>query len=242
MPRTLAAVAVALLVRAFTPNETQCASSAARRVSSRTASQPQSASSSLGSSAFHASCRSATALAEGLSFRSAAWTGKNTWPHRGFQACAGRAVLEGVEAELVQQRRHGDLRVVRHRVPQRQGAVGRQFTHKPLRQRLMASSLVSSSSDSPPPMVDDGTLHIGSGRCRSAGLNGSPFHRHFAAGLHGRLVPAGHSLDRQQAVRRPSMLTNTRARAISSGHNALAVLEGRKRHLDLGEPGIDFVR
>ena len=43
--------------------------------------------------------------------------GEEHMPHRGFQACAGRAVLEGIKAELMQQRRQGDLRVVRHRIP-----------------------------------------------------------------------------------------------------------------------------
>jgi len=92
--------------------------------------------------------------------------GKEHRPRRGFQAGAGRAVLEGIEAELVQQHRQGDLRVVRHRIPQRQGAVGRQLADQPLRQRLddVVSVVVIirlAAADG-----DDGALHIRGGRCR----------------------------------------------------------------------------
>ena len=44
-------------------------------------------------------------------------------------------MLEGVEAELVQQRRHGDVRVVRHGVSQRERAMRGQLAHQPIRQR-----------------------------------------------------------------------------------------------------------
>jgi hypothetical protein len=49
--------------------------------------------------------------------------GEEHMAHRNLKAGAWRAMLEGVEAELVQQHRHGDVRVARHRVPQCQGAV-----------------------------------------------------------------------------------------------------------------------
>ena len=61
--------------------------------------------------------------------------GEEHMPHRGLQAGAWRAVLEGVEAELVQQRRQGDLRIVRDRIPQCQGTVGRELADQPFRQR-----------------------------------------------------------------------------------------------------------
>ena len=124
--------------------------------------------------------------------------GEEHMPHRGFQACAGRAVLEGVEAELVQQRRQGDARVVRHRVAQRQRAVGRQLTHEPLGQRpdgVVAAVVVIiglAAADG-----DDGALHVGSGRYCPAGLMGlrlpSALRRRLASTAH---PPAGHSRDR----------------------------------------------
>jgi len=110
--------------------------------------------------------------------------GEEHMPHRGIQACAGGAVLEGIKAELVQQHRQGDLRVVRHRIPQRQGAVGRQLADQPLRQRLddVVSIVVIiqlAAADG-----DDGALHIRSGRCRPLGVTGLAFRRPFAADWH----------------------------------------------------------
>ena len=63
-------------------------------------------------------------------------------PHRRFEAVARRRVLEGVEAELVQERRHRDMRVVRHGVPQRQRPMGGQLAHQPVGQRLDGIVLV----------------------------------------------------------------------------------------------------
>ncbi len=57
-------------------------------------------------------------------------------PHRRFETVACRCVLEGVEAEFVQERRHRDMRIVRHGIPQRQRAVRGQFAKQPIRQRL----------------------------------------------------------------------------------------------------------
>lgn len=45
-------------------------------------------------------------------------------------------MLESVEAELVQQCRHSDVRVVRHRIPQCQGAVRGQLAYESFRKRL----------------------------------------------------------------------------------------------------------
>ena len=68
--------------------------------------------------------------------RSDAWTGKETLRTE-LPGSAGRDVArEGVEAELVQQRRHGDMRIVRDGVAQRQRAMGGQLRHQPIGQRL----------------------------------------------------------------------------------------------------------
>ena len=42
--------------------------------------------------------------------------------------------MEGVGDELMQQRRHGDTRIIRDGVLQRQGSVRRQLDHQPLGQ------------------------------------------------------------------------------------------------------------
>ena len=165
-------------------------------------------------------------------------------PHRGFQACAGRAVLEGVETELVQQRSQGDARVVRHRIAQGQRAVGRQFTHEPLGQRpdgVVAAVVVIIGRAGA--NGDDGALHVGSGRYCPAGLMGLPFHRPFAAGLHRRLIlrPDKASIDCKLSV---GVDADKRAGARDLGRLIAngPVLEGRKRCLDLAEPGVDLVR
>ena len=113
---------------------------------------------------------------------------------------ARRAVLEGVEAELVQQRRHGDMRIVRHGIPQRQRAMRGQFADEPVRQRLDGVVFVllrlGLATDG-----DDGALH--GGRGRFAAFLVSPFG--FAASpsavpaLHLR---AGQSRDRRKGCRR----------------------------------------
>ena len=61
---------------------------------------------------------------------------------RRFEAIAWCRVLEGVEAELVQERRHRDMRVVRHGLPQRQRPVRGQLAHQPVRERLDGIVLV----------------------------------------------------------------------------------------------------
>ena len=61
---------------------------------------------------------------------------------RRFEAIARCRVLEGVEAELVQERRHRDMRVVRHSLPQRQRPVRGQLAHQPVGQRLDGIVLV----------------------------------------------------------------------------------------------------
>ena len=61
--------------------------------------------------------------------------GEEYMPHRGLQASAWRGVLEGVEAELVQQRRQGDLRIVGDGISQCQGTVSGELADQPFRQR-----------------------------------------------------------------------------------------------------------
>jgi hypothetical protein len=84
-------------------------------------------------------------------------------PHRRLETSARRRVLECVEAELVQQRRHRDMRIVRHHVPQRERAIGRQLAHQPIRKRLEGIVLVllgfGLAADR-----DDGALDRGRGR------------------------------------------------------------------------------
>jgi hypothetical protein len=48
-------------------------------------------------------------------------------PHRGFEAIVRRGVLERVETELVQQRRHRDVRIVCQGIPQSERAIGGQL-------------------------------------------------------------------------------------------------------------------
>jgi len=55
---------------------------------------------------------------------------------RRFEAIACGRVLEGVEAELVRERRQRNLRVVRHSLPQRQRPVRGQLAHQPVGQWL----------------------------------------------------------------------------------------------------------
>jgi hypothetical protein len=87
-------------------------------------------------------------------------------PSRRFEAIACGRVLEGVEAELVQERRQRNLRVVRHGRPQRQRPVRGQLAHQPVGQWLDGIVLVlfrvSLAADR-----DDGAL--GSERARSGG-------------------------------------------------------------------------
>ncbi len=52
-----------------------------------------------------------------------------------LQRALVHAVLEGVRHQLVQQRRHGDMRVVGDRIAQRQGAVSGQFGEKTIGER-----------------------------------------------------------------------------------------------------------
>ena len=108
-------------------------------------------------------------------------------PHRRLETSARRRVLEGVEAELVQQRRHRDMRVVRHRVPQRERAIRRQLADEPIGQRLDDVVLVllrlGLAADR-----DDGALDRGRGRFAAVVLIAIGLR--FAVAVHGsrRLV------------------------------------------------------
>ena len=75
---------------------------------------------------------------------------------RDLQAGVRGVAVEGAEAERVQHRREGDVRIVRQRVAQRQRAMGGQLGHEPIRQRLEAVVLLrlrSPARTAPPPMV-----------------------------------------------------------------------------------------
>jgi hypothetical protein len=122
----------------------------------------------LGQVRFHASWRSATALAERLSLRSAACTGKEDMPHRHFKTAVPHVVPKGVETELVKKRRHRDVWVLRDRVAQRERPMRGQLDQQPLGQWRDGVVLVfrgqGFAADG-----DDGTMH---GGCSRGGLLG----------------------------------------------------------------------
>ena len=60
----------------------------------------------------------------------------------GLEATGRVGVDEGVAQKLVQQHGHGDVRMFRQRVAQRQGAMGGQLDHETLGQRLDAVFLI----------------------------------------------------------------------------------------------------
>ena len=145
------------------------------------------------------------------------------------------------QAELVQQRRHRDVGIVCHRIPQRQRAIGGQLADQPVRQRLDGILLVllglGLAADR-----DDGALD---GRCGRLATFARPA---VAAGFAVRIALAGASssgpdvaaIDREAALR---VDADEDAGAGDLGGIVAdwPILEGGERRLDFAETRIDFV-
>ena len=150
-------------------------------------------------------------------------------------------MLESVQAEFVQQRRHRDMRVVRHRIPQRQRAIGGQLAQQAVRQRLDGILLVflglGLAADR-----DDGTLD---GR---RGSLAATVRIAVAAGFAVRIragrclilrtdVPA---IDREAAIRIDAD-EDTGASDLGEIVADRPILEGGEHRFDLAETSIDVV-
>ncbi len=157
---------------------------------------------------------------------------------RRFEAIAGCRVLEGVEAELVQERRHRDLRVVRHGLPQRQRPVCGQLAHQPIRERLDGIILVllrlCLAADR-----DDGALD---GGCRR--LTGIAVGLWAAIDVHGgwRLVLGAYvaTIDRELAIRVDAD-EDAGAGDLGGVVADRPILEGGERRLDFAEARVHLV-
>ncbi len=161
-------------------------------------------------------------------------------PHRNIQASTWRAVLEGIEAELVQQCRQGDVHIVRHRVPQRQRAVGRQFTHEPLRQRL--DGVVAVVVRASPPMVMTVRCPAGVAGAVPSDAPVSPSATSSLPDWHRVCPPAGRSRDRRQGVRRYRYRRTPRRTRCRPARSEPAGSRRRQAPvLDLAQPRIDLV-
>jgi hypothetical protein len=79
--------------------------------------------------------------ADGLSFNSSDWAEKKMWRTLASRQPVGLVWMK-VSLKLVQQHGHGDVRMFRQRVAQRQGAMGGQLDDEPLGQRLDAVFLI----------------------------------------------------------------------------------------------------
>ena len=165
-------------------------------------------------------------------------------PHRGFKAAVPRAVPKGVEAELVEKRRHGDVRVLRHRVAQRERPVRGQLDQQPLGQRRDGVVLVFRRQG----FAADGDDGDDARRARpgwnSSAPSASAWSPDAAFGIaSGRLVlgPDIAAIDAKAAV---FIDADERAGACDVGRLEpdRAILEFHERGLDLAHPLIHLVR
>jgi hypothetical protein len=162
-------------------------------------------------------------------------------PHQGFQTCARRNVLEDIEAELVEEQRHGDMRVVRHGVAQRQRPICGQLNEEPVRERLDDVVIIvlgiRLAADG-----DDGPLRRRGHRRRAIGIVSFGACTYFAVDGDWNLVlgPDISAIDRQAAV-----VVDTDEDACARNLDRIVddrpVVEGRQRRFDLAEPLINLV-
>ena len=96
--------------------------------------------------------------------------GKEDMPNRRLQRAGGAAVLEGVGDQLVQQRRHRDVRIVGQSVAKGQRAVRGQLGGESIRQWLDRVVLVLLGLGRLATDGDDGALDDRLGRITSPGL------------------------------------------------------------------------
>ena len=172
--------------------------------------------------------------------------GKEDMPHRGFEAAVPRAVPKGVETELVEKRRHRDVRVLRHRVAQRERPMRGQLHQKPLGQWRDGVVLVfrrqGFAADG-----DDGDMRgamRGAAGVDSSAPSASAGSPDAIFGIaSGRLVlgPDIAAIDAKAAV---FVDADERAGARDVGRLEpnRAILEFRERRLDLAHPLIHLVR
>ena len=163
---------------------------------------------------------------------------------RDLEAARSRADAEGVEHQLVQQRRQRDLWTARHCIAQRQRTVRRQLRHQAFGKGPDAVLLLRFVSGRRPPDGDDGPLHRRlRGRTISVGLAA----RGVALALRGRsswhvvLRSDVTTLDPQPAVMAEA---NEGACAGDLGRIVAqrAVRQLLERCLDLAEPVVDRLR
>lgn len=163
--------------------------------------------------------------------------------HRDLHAARGSRVVITLHEKAVQERRHGDMRVVGERLVEREGAMGGEFDHQPFGKRLDAVVLVVLRIHRLAADGDDGALRAGLGRDRTAfGVGLAITGIVLAIDGDGRLVLGTDitACDNEFAGAVDAD-ENARVGDLGSVIDRRAVLEGGQRRLDLAKARIDLI-